>query len=296
MKNNQNNRRNFLKKSMLSGLAMGTLGSWSLPATASVKVSKMNFGLVTYLWGKDWSLAELISNCEKTGYKGVELRTEHAHGVEAHLSKAERKEIRSRFEASPVSCVGYGSNFEYHSTDPALVVENIRQTKAYIQLCDDIGATGIKVKPNTLPEGVSREKTIAQIAKSLSEVGEFGADHGQLVRVEVHGRITQQLPVMKAIFDQVTSSNVKICWNSNDTDLMEPGLEANFNMVKKWLGDTTHVRAFDENDYPYQDLFRLLDQANYQGWILLEAHSNPADKVASMVAQKQMFENFISSL
>lgn len=290
MNHKQTYRRDFLKKTLVSGLALSTLGAWS------PKASSMKFGLVTYLWGKDWSLPELISNCEKTGYQGVELRTEHAHGVEALLSKNERREVRKRFADSPVTCIGYGSNFEYHSPEPAVLIENIQQTKAYIQLCRDIGATGIKVKPNTLPEGVSREKTIAQIAKAFSEVGDFGADHGQLVRVEVHGRITQQLPVMKEIFDQVTSSNVKICWNSNDTDLMDPGLEANFAMVKQWLGDTTHVRAFNENAYPYQDLFRLLDSASYQGWVLLEAHSNPTDKIASMGEQKALFENFTKNI
>ncbi|MDN3690745.1 sugar phosphate isomerase/epimerase family protein [Cyclobacterium jeungdonense] len=290
MNNKQTYRRDFLKKTLISGLALSTLGAWS------AKASSMKFGLVTYLWGKDWSLPELIANCEKTGYEGVELRTEHAHGVEAHLNKNERREVRKRFADSPVTCIGYGSNFEYHSPEPAVLIENIQQTKAYIQLCRDIGATGIKVKPNTLPEGISREKTISQIAKSLSEVGDFGADHGQLIRVEVHGRITQQLPVMKEIFDQVTSSNVKICWNSNDTDLMDPGLEANFAMVKHWLGDTTHVRAFNENSYPYQELFRLLEGADYQGWVLLEAHSNPEDKIASMREQKALFEDFIKNI
>ncbi|MFC4874858.1 sugar phosphate isomerase/epimerase family protein [Negadavirga shengliensis] len=287
-------RRDFVKKSVFSGLMLGAIGS--LPALGSHGRQGMKLGLVTYQWGKDWSLQELIANCEKAGYLGVELRTEHAHGVEAHLNAKQRKEVRQRFADSPVTCVGYGSNFEYHSPDPAVVVENINQTKIYIKLCHDIGATGIKVKPNTLPEGVSREKTIAQIARSFNEVGKYAQDFGQLIRVEVHGRITQQLPVMKAIFDQVTESNVKICWNSNDTDLMDPGLVANFNMVKQWLGDTAHVRAFDENDYPYQQLFELFKEAGYQGWVLLEAHSNPADKIAAMKTQKEMYETYVKNI
>ncbi|MEX2512795.1 MAG: sugar phosphate isomerase/epimerase family protein [Cyclobacteriaceae bacterium] len=289
------NRRLFLKSGLTSGVALGTLGIMPVRDLLAIRPS-MKFGLVTYLWGKDWSLSELISNCEKTGYNGVELRTEHAHGVEAHLNASQRREVKLRFADSPVTCVGYGSNFEYHSPDPAVVIENIQQTKAYIKLCHDIGATGIKVKPNTLPEGVSREKTIAQIAKSLNDVGQYAKDFNQMVRVEVHGKITQELPIMKAIFEQVTEPNVKICWNSNDTDLKDPGLEANFDLVKQWLGDTTHVRAFNENKYPWPSLFRLLEEANYQGWILLEAHSNPSDKIAAMVEQKQMFETYIKNL
>ena len=42
----------------------------------------MRFGLVTYLWGKDMDLPTLLDVCEKSGVLGVELRTQHAHGVE----------------------------------------------------------------------------------------------------------------------------------------------------------------------------------------------------------------------
>lgn len=288
-------RREFVKKSIASGLAVGLLGGASMQPLFAQRAS-LKLGLVTYQWGKDMTLPELIAACEKTGYGAVELRTEHAHGVEISLSKKQRNEVKKRFKDSPVTCLGYGSNYEYHSPDPAVLKKNIEGTKEYIKLCKDIGATGIKVKPNTLPEGVPREKTIAQIASSFNEVGKFAKNHGQLVRVEVHGRITQELPVMKEIFDQVTEKNVVICWNSNDTDLKEPGLEANFNMVKQWIGDTTHCRAFSETQYPFQDLFRLLSGANYQGWILLEAHSNPADKIAAMQKEKQLFDQMVSKL
>ena len=86
MNNDQNNRRDFLKKSLLSGVALSSIGtSWANPTAA--KAASMKLGLVTYLWGKDWTLPELISNCEKAGYEGLELRTQHAHGVETSLSK-----------------------------------------------------------------------------------------------------------------------------------------------------------------------------------------------------------------
>ena len=133
----------------------------------------MKFGLVTYLWAQDWDLPTIIANCEKAGYHGVELRTQHAHKVETNLNASQRAEVKRRFADSSVKCIGYGSNFEYHSPDPAILRKNIDQTKEYIKLCRDIGATGIKVKPNDLPAGVPKEKTIAQIAASLNEVGKF---------------------------------------------------------------------------------------------------------------------------
>jgi sugar phosphate isomerase/epimerase len=248
---------------------------------------------VTYQWGRDWDLPTLIANCEKTEFLGIELRTEHAHKVETNLSAVQRAEVKKRFADSPVECIGYGANFEYHSPDPAQLRTNIEQTKEYIKLCKDIGATGIKVKPNDLPAGVPKEKTIAQIAASLNEIGKFGRDYDQLVRVEVHGNLTQEIPNMKAIFELITEPNVKMCWNCNDQDLLPPGLEANFNSVKKWFGDTVHVRELNVGDYPYQKLFDLFNDISYKGWILLEARTEPADRIAAMKEQLTIFKKMI---
>jgi sugar phosphate isomerase/epimerase len=160
-------------------------------------------------------------------------------------------------------------------------------------LCKDIGATGIKVKPNGLPPEVPKEKTIAQIAASFNEIGKYAAGLGQLIRVEVHGKLTQQIPNMKAIFEQVTEKNVKICWNSNDTDLLPPGIEENFNSVKKWFGDTVHIRELNIGDYPYQKLMNLFTGIKYDGWILLEARTKPADRIIAMKEQLEIFNKMI---
>ena len=286
-------RRNFIQKSIVGGIALATINPFA--ALAQSEKSAMKLGLVTYQWAKDWNLPTLIANCTQTGVLGVELRTEHAHGVETKLNTAQRAEVKKMFADSPVTCLGYGANFEYHSPDAAKLRMNIDQTKEYIKLCKDIGASGIKVKPNDLPEGVAKEKTIAQIAASLNEVGKFALDYGQLVRVEVHGNKTQELPNMKAIFDQVTVKNVKMCWNCNDQDLLPPGLEGNFNSVKKWFGDTVHVREFNVGDYPYQQLFDLFTGIKYNGWILLEARTEPADKITALKEQLELFNQLVAN-
>ena len=285
-------RRIFLQKSLITGIGLSLLDPFSVFAAA--KKQEMKLGLVTYLWGKDWDLPTLIANCEKTGYLGVELRCDHKHGVETSLSASERADVKKRFADSPVQCIGYGSNFEFHSPDQAILRKNIDQTKEYIKLCKDIGATGIKVKPNGLPPEVPKEKTIAQIAASFNEIGRFARDYDQLVRVEVHGNLSQEIPNMRAVFEQVTEKNVKMCWNCNDQDLLPPGLEANFNSVKKWFGDTVHVRELNVGEYPYQQLMDLFTGIKYDGWILLEARTEPADKVVAMIEQMKVFNEMLS--
>lgn len=285
-------RRSFLQATLVTGAGFSLINPFTV--FAAERKSEMKLGLVTYLWGKDWDLPTVIANCEKTGYLGVELRCDHKHGVEINLSASQRADVRRRFADSIVSCVGYGANFEYHSPDQAILRMNIEQTKEHIKLCADIGATGIKVKPNNLPAGVPKDKTIAQIAASLNEVGKYASNFGQLVRVEVHGNLTQEIPNMKAIFEQVTEENVKMCWNCNDQDLLPPGLEANFNSVKKWFGDTVHVRELNVGEYPYHQLLNLFAGIKYDGWILLEGRTNPDDKIAAMNEQMKVFKEMIN--
>ncbi len=289
-------RREFLKDVSIAGAGFLTASAFlHIPAKLWASTSSMKLGLVTYLWGKDWDVPTLIANCEKADFAAIELRAHHAHGVEPSLSAAERDEVRKRFADSPVTCVGYGSNQEYHSPDPDELQKQIEGTYELIKLCHDIGASGLKVKPNTLPDGVEPEKSIAQIGSSLNKVGKYAQNYGQEIRVEVHGRKTSLLPVMKKIFEHVYEPNVGICWNCNDQDLADPGLEANFDMVKKWFGSTVHVREFDVGNYPYQQLFNLFTDMGYRGWILLEARTEPKDRVKAMKEQKRLFEEMINN-
>lgn len=287
-------RRNFVKFTSAVA-AMTAVPAVSTKSVAAQPGSGMKLGLVTYLWGQDWDIPTLIKNCEETGLNGVELRTKHAHGVEPSLSKKEREEIKKRFAESSVVCLGYGSNQEYHSPDSIHLLKQIQDSFDLVKLCYDIGASGLKVKPNFLPEDVPVEKTIEQIGRSLNIVGQYAQDYDQEIRVEVHGTYTQSPKNMKAIFEHVTAPNVKICWNCNEQDLEDPGLKNNFDMLKGWFGETVHVRELNIGDYPYQELFDLFVAMDYKGWILLEARTKPEDRIAAMKEQHKIFEEMIKN-
>ena len=288
-------RRQFLKKTLLATAGIGYLPHLANAAYAPNKSAKgMRFGLVTYLWGKDMDLPTLLDVCEKSGVLGVELRTQHAHGVEPELSKLQRAEVRKRFADSPVELVGYGSNAQYHENDPAKVKANIALTKEYLSLMHDCGGSGVKVKPNGFVNDVPREKTIEQIGLSLNEVAKFGEELGQEIRVEVHGRGTSELPVVRDIFKVATHPNATVCWNSNDVDLDGAGLGENFDMVKDRFGSTVHIRELNIGNYPYPELMQKFNEMDYQGWILLEARTNPADKISALIEQRKIFERMIS--
>lgn len=293
-------RRRFLTSAAAAGLLSvpAAAGARPLltptpPAPASntpINQPGMKFGLVTYLWGQDMDLPTVIEACTGSGLTGVELRTEHKHGVEPSLTKAQRQDVRNRFADSPVTLVGYGSNAQFHENDPAKLRANIELAKQYIQLMHDCGGSGVKVKPNSFVKDVPREQTIEQIGRALNEIAAYGQQYGQQIRVEVHGPGTSELPVMKAIFDVADHPNATICWNSNAEDLKGDGLEHNFRLVSGRFGKTAHVRELTGTDYPWAQLFGLFRSIQYDGWVLLEARGNPADKVAALIEQRQAFE------
>jgi sugar phosphate isomerase/epimerase len=248
----------------------------------------MQLGLVTYMWGAEWDLPTLIQNLEQGGILGVELRSGHKHGVEISLSPKQREEVAKRFADSPVDVVGLGSACEYHSPDPAILKKNIEETKEFIKLCHDIGGTGVKVRPNGLPAGVPVEKTLEQIGKALNEVAAFGEGYGVVIRLEVHGRGTSELPHVKTIMDVATHPGATVCWNCNPADLEGKGLDYNFGLVQNRLG-TIHIHDLI-TDYPWAKLFGLLKGAKFDGWTLIEEGKPTADPVRVMQYYRRVWE------
>ena len=249
----------------------------------------MRLGLVTYNLAKDWDLATLIANCEQTGFAGVELRTTHAHKVESDLSVAQRAEVKKRFADSPVALVGLGTAFEFDAVDPAELQTHIAGTKAYIELARDLGASGVKVRPNKLHEdqGIPREQTFAQIGRALRDCGERARDCGVELRLEVHGRVTCEPPHIRTMLDLADHPSVVACWNSNPQDLVAGSIEANFALLADRIG-LVHINEL-WNDYPWHRLFALLRGRGYQGYCLAEIPES-ADALRLMRYYRALFE------
>jgi sugar phosphate isomerase/epimerase len=241
----------------------------------------MQLGLVTYMWGAEWDLPTLIKNCLATGFAGVELRSGHKHGVEPSLSKPARADVAKRFEDSGIELVGLGSACEYHSPEAKVLQKNIDETKAFIELAHDVGATGVKVRPNALPSGVPEGKTLEQIGRALGQLAQFGAGYGQEIRLEVHGRGTSELAEIRRIMDIANHEGARVCWNSNAEDLAGQGLAHNFRLVEKYLGETVHIHDLTSS-YPWRDLFALLKHSKYAGWTLLEEGQPTSDPIRVM--------------
>ncbi len=243
-------------------------GAAQKPASTPRRGPKI--GTVTYNIAKDWDVDTIIKNLTAVGMDGVELRTTHKHGVEVSLTPAQRAEVRKKFADSSVALAGLGTVCEYHSPDQAVVRKWIEETKQWCQLAKDVGSPSVKVRPNGLPKEVPEEKTLEQIGKSLAECGNAARDNGVLIQLEVHGAETSRLPRIRKIFDYGGNHPaVKVCWNSNQTDLLDGGFEKNFALVEKQIGQV-HMRDLHLEEYPWRDLIGALHRIGFQGYCFAE--------------------------
>lgn len=252
----------------------------------------MKLGIVTYMWGAEWDLPTLIKNCEQTGFDGVELRTTHKHGVEVTLSKEQRREVKKRFDDSPVKFVGPGSACEFQNPDHGIVQQNIELTKKFVELSADIGGTGVKVRPNGFAKGEDRNKTIERIGLALRECAKFAEGYKQEIRVEVHGSGTQDPAVMKQIFEVADHPLVVACWNSNPGETVNGSIAHNFNLLKNKLGSTVHIHDLYDTAYPYRELFALLHAQGYKGYCLSESPAT-TDTVRVMRYYKALYQELL---
>ena len=230
----------------------------------------LKLGTVTYNIAKDWDLPTLIKNLTDTGFEAVELRTTHKHGVEISLPASARAEVRKRFEDSPVKIGGLGTTCEYQSADPAVLRKNIDETGEWVRLARDLGSPSVKVRPNGLAKEVPEERTLEQIGKALRECGAVAADHAVMIQLEVHGETTSRLPRIRKILDHAGNHPaVRVCWNSNQTDLLDGGFEANFQLVRAQIGQV-HMRDLFLEEYPWRQLLTALTEMRFDGYCFAE--------------------------
>lgn len=267
-----NTRRDFLHNGLAAAaLTAAARGSSFAAAKDNPALGGGGFrlGMVTYNLGKDWDVPTIIKNCEATGFEAVELRTTHRHGVEPTLTKAQREEVRKRFADSKVRLLSLGSVCEFHAPDQAVVRKNIDECKRFIELAHDIGALGVKVRPNGIPKDVPEEKTLRQIGASLRECGEFASGAGVEVWTEVHGRDSQMPWRMRKMVEHANHQSVGICWNSNPEDVEKGSVRKSFEMLWPWLRNA-HINELWKPEYPWRELFGLMKQAGYNRYCLAE--------------------------
>jgi len=282
-------RREFLRAGAAATLAAG------LQTRAAAQSPPFGLGLVTYNVARDWELDTVLRVCREVGLRAVEFRTTHRHGVEPTLGQLARADVRQKCRDAGLEQISLGTTCEFQSPDPAVVRTNIRQCVHFAALARDIGAIGVKVRPNGLPSGVPPDQTIAQIGRALIECGRRAAEFGVEVWMEVHGPETQIPSNARRIMDACGHRNVGVTWNSNPTDVVNGSIRQSFELLRPFIR-SVHINDL-ESGYPYAELFGLLRSSGYDRFTLCEYGEavDAAQGAAFLRRYKERWEALVQS-
>ena len=265
-------------------------------AARAARVSKLKYAFTSYQWGAAWDLPTLIANCTKAEAFGVELRTDirHKHGVELSLDAAGRRQVKQRFADSPVKLLTINCGEKFDFPDLEVLKASIAKAKTYVVFAHEVGAAGIRVFPNDLHKDVPEDQTIAQIAKSLNELGRFAQDYGIMIRLENHGS-AGRLTTLRKVMDLVDQKNVRIKLNGDAKDNEGGQFAQNFGLIKDRLDDTLHMRLYNDTNFPYQLQFDLLIDNGWDGWCVVEEEAvKLPDNAQGLIDERRIWEGMIA--
>lgn len=230
-----------------------------------MKLSWMTYGVL-----KELSRQDLLQTLSDHGVEGVEFRTDlgHGHGVEASIDDAERRQVVADFGAAGIEIMSIATGNRYHDVDASDLRDQIEQTKVRMDLAADLGAPRVRVFGNNFPKEVPKERTIAQVADALQELCAYGSARGIKPCLELHGEFDWRS--CRAVADRVDHENLGLIWNSVAEDVVDGSVKQALDTVWPWL-DHVHMHDLAGQGYPYRELFRLLHEKGYEGYMSAEA-------------------------
>ena len=238
------------------------------------------------------NLDEMIAVAKKYGYDGIEPRisSNHKHKIELDSSQSFRKECKEKTKESGIAFSCIATSCKY--ANPATNKDMISDTHKSIDLAADIGAPVIRVFGGVIPtkekvtghlsmqsvEGVTREKAINLLVKSMQSVADHAAEKDVTICLETHDHWRNPKHLAEVMM-RVNHPAIAVNW-----DIMHPirvgvTIDEAFQILKSWI---KYVHFHDgiikaegkidlcvigKGDIDHQRAVQLLKDSNYNGFL-----------------------------
>jgi len=246
----------------------------------------VKLSLLTYQLGKDYTLDELLAVCVKYGYAGVECRAQlgHKHGVELATTTEQRAAIKAAFAASPVKLAGISTSCRFEALDATERAEQVATAKSFIDLAAAVGAPQVRVFGNAFPKGADKSQVIENVGMCLREIGEYAEASGVDCNLEMHGDFYYWEYTLKAV-RIADHPRIGVVYNCDPREIKWGPIRTFLDPVAPYLRHI-HLHDLESKDYPYNQLFHILKDMGYGGYMSLECNdSADPEKVIALYAR-----------
>jgi len=225
----------------------------------------------------DLELRPLLALAQRLGYDGIEPRIDsgHHHGIELGASPVARKEARRQAVGSGVSLCCIATSCSY--ANPSGSAQEVETTRRAIDLAADVGSSRIRVFGGQIPNGMSREAAIDQVAHCLSSVADHAQACGVTVCMETHDDWCRPADVA-AVMKRVGRPAIAVNW-----DIMHPARTAKatiddaFEALLPWIrhvhfhdgttGPAFELRPIGRGEIDHRRAVHLLQGAEWDGYL-----------------------------
>jgi sugar phosphate isomerase/epimerase len=232
----------------------------------------------------NWQLSQIVENAERLGYDGVELRA-----VGGTLDLLSRPEFTSRNVSASreqfadrnleVCCVDTSCNF--HSTDRKERSSQVDLALKHAELAAALRAPFIRVFPDKIQAGATREETRDYIVQSLIEIAQRLPD-GVAVALETHGDFAKTKSATEVV-NLVNHPQVRLIWDVANSIAAGDSIEQASQTVQPFL---THIHLRDAHpvsdsehwlpvlagngNVSFEETLTAIAKLNYTGYVSFE--------------------------
>ena len=232
----------------------------------------------------DWTVSQIVEAARRLGYDGVELRA--VSGSLDLLSRPEfaAKQIgttRALFKDHGVEICCVDTSCVFHSPELSERVEQVELALRAAELAAQLSAPLIRVFPDKIQTGSTREETRDYIADSLRRIAER-LPEGVQVGLETHGDFarTEAAAEIASLADH---QSVKLIWDVANSMSAGDSISDAARIVKPYLGHV-HLRdarpvAGSEHWLPvlagrgsvsFAETVEAIDAMHYEGYVSFE--------------------------
>lgn len=271
-------RREFLVGAGAT-IATASIGSFVVPLAAAAKNLRMSFST---LGCPAWTWEKILDFAKQHDFSGVELR-----GLMGNMdlptcpefSPGRIGQSKKDIAARGLHIASVDASAYMHDPDPAKHEEQMADSRRFIDLASQLGAPYIRVMGNEVVG--TQDETIARVAKSLRQLGEYAGPKNVTVLLESHGDFVHA-PALLDILQQADSPHVALLWDAHNTYVEgQEDPEVTVSRLGKYIRHThlkDSVTKSGEDHYvltgrgtvPVKKQVQLLVDIGYQGYFSYE--------------------------
>lgn len=228
-----------------------------------------------------WKLEQAVKAAQDLGYEGIELRIVDGEIITPEIIKANLARISKLFAGSGVQLVALDASAAFAMTDRAERATKEAEVHALLPLAAELGVPYIRVFGGRLPQGVTIQQGIENVADSLNRLAPAAEKAGVKVALETHDDFSSAVQVAE-VLKRVLSQAIGALWDTLHTyrmgnttqqvlDLMGPRIvhmhikDARLPAPGKW-----DLVLLEEGEIPVREMMRALNARGFKGFGVVE--------------------------